>query len=483
MKEDATNAKIVATIGPASRSYEMIRDIIKSGARVIRLNFSHGDIKEHQQTLDWARKASKELDTPVAVFEDLQGPKIRLGQLDSDSFQVKEGEILKITVEPCVGNRDLISIDYPYLHEEVKQGDRILIDDGLISLKVSGVEGKVIRTEVVDGGTIKPRKGVNLPKIPLSHLSSYTKKDEKDLDFAFDNNLDFVALSFVRSAQDVIALKKFMYKTYGREIPIISKIEKPEAVCDIANIIEESSAIMVARGDLGVETSPEEVPVIQKMIISKCNLIGRPVITATQMLESMIKNPKPTRAEAGDVANAILDGTSAVMLSGETAAGDYPLRSVQIMKRIITYTESSLPYHRLVLDHRLDLSESEMNRKKSTTEAIGMATRELSMQIKAECIACFTHSGSTARLVSKFRPSVSIIAFSPIEQTVQRLSLSWGVTPILIPTLRSLNELFEIAPNYLQTLGYVKPGDSIVITAGVPVGTPNRTNMIKVLEI
>ncbi len=483
MLDNRTNAKIVATIGPASRSYEMIRDIIKAGARVIRLNFSHGDFQEHQPTVDWVRQISEELDIPIAIFQDLQGPKIRVGKLEVDSFHLNDGDILKITTEPCIGNSNLISIDYPYLHEEVKNGDRILIDDGLIALVVTKVEGKVISTEVVDGGIVKPRKGVNLPEAALTHLSSYTKKDEQDLDFAFQNNLDFVALSFVRSSKDVIALKKFMYKKYGREIPIISKIEKPEAVSDIANIIKETSVIMIARGDLGVETSPEEVPVIQKTLIRECNLAGIPVITATQMLESMISNPRPTRAEAGDVANAILDGTSAVMLSGETAAGEYPLRAVQIMKRIITHTESSLTYHRLVLDQRLNQEDIEINRKKSTTEAVGVATRELAMEIKAAFIACFTHSGGSARLISKYRPAVPIIAYSPFKQTAQRLALSWGVTPIIIPHLGSLDELLEIAPNYLQTVGYIKPGDKIVITAGVPVGSPGRTNMIKVVEI
>jgi len=483
MQENTTNAKIVATIGPSSRSYEMIRDIIKAGARVIRLNFSHGNYEEHQQTFEWARQVSEELDTPIAIFQDLQGPKIRVGKLNVDSFEVNKGETLKITTKTCVGSREQICIDYPYLHEEVKKGDKILIDDGLIALKVSGIEGKVINTEVVDGGTVKPRKGVNLPGVSLKHLSSYTKKDEQDLDFAFKNDLDFVALSFVRSSGDVIALKKFMYKKYGREIPIISKIEKPEAVTDITNIIAETSVIMIARGDLGVETSSEEVPIIQKTIIRECNLAGIPVITATQMLESMITNPRPTRAEAGDVANAILDGTSAVMLSGETAAGDYPLRAVEIMNRIITYTEASLTYQRLVLDQRLNQEDIEINRKKNTTEAVGMATRELAMEIKAAYITCFTHSGGSARLISKFRPAVKIIAYSPIKQTAQRLALSWGVTPIIIPHLSSLDELFEIAPKYLQTIGYIKPGDKIVITAGVPVGSPGRTNMIKVVEI
>lgn len=483
MKENTTNAKIVATIGPASRSYEMIKDIISSGASVIRLNFSHGDHQEHQRSVDWARQVSEELDKPIAIFQDLQGPKIRVGELEVESFQINEGESLKITTEPCIGNRTLISIDYPYLHDEVEIGDRILIDDGLICLRISKVEGKIISTEVLDGGIVKPRKGVNLPQSSLNHLSSYTKKDEEDLDFAFKNNLDFVALSFVRSSKDVIALKKHMYKKYGREIPIIAKIEKPDAVLDISNIISEASVIMIARGDLGVETSPEEVPVIQKTLIRECNLAGLPVITATQMLESMISNPRPTRAEAGDVANAILDGTSAVMLSGETAAGKFPLRAVNIMKKIINHTEASLTYHRLVLDQRLNQEDIAINRKKSTTEAVGVATRELAMEIKAAYITCFTHSGGSARLISKFRPAVPIIAYTPIKQTAQRLALSWGVSPIVIPQLNSLDELLEIAPKYLKTIGYIKEGDKIVITAGVPVGSPGRTNMIKVVEI
>ena len=483
MNKITTNAKIVATIGPSSRSYKMIRDIIEAGARVIRLNFSHGSAEEHQATVDWARKASEELDCPIAIFQDLQGPKIRVGSLVEKEFLIHRGDKFSITTEQHEGTKELIGIDYPYLHEEVAVGDKILIDDGLISLTVTSIEGKTIHTEVIDGGVVKPRKGVNLPNTLLKHLSSYTSKDEEDLKFAFENKLDFIALSFVRSSRDVIALKKLMYKKFGREIPIISKIEKPEAVRDIDDIMKETSVIMIARGDLGVETSPEEVPVIQKTLIRKCHLAGLPVITATQMLESMIKNPRPTRAEAGDVANAILDGTSAVMLSGETAAGNFPLRAVEIMKRIISYTESSVEYQRLVIDQRLNREDIEIKRKMSTTEAVGVATRELAMEIKSAFIACFTHSGGSARLISKFRPGVPIIAFSPVRQTVQQLALSWGITPILIPNLNSLDKLLEMAPNFLKSLGYVKEGDTIVITAGVPVGSPGKTNMIKVVQL
>ena len=483
MKRLVTNAKIIATIGPASRDASTIKRIIEAGARVIRLNFSHGSFEDHGKTVQWARKASEELKIPIAIFQDLQGPKIRIGSLEVDSFEVSRGEQLRITTQPVTGTRDLISIDYPYLHEEVSLGQRILIDDGIIALRVTAIEDQTILTEVIDGGTIKPRKGVNLPEIALHHLSSYTTKDEDDLAFAFSHNLDFVALSFVRSAKDVMELRACMVRKFGKEIPIISKIEKPEAVTDIDNIIAASSVIMIARGDLGVETSPEEVPVIQKSIIRKCNLAGLPVITATQMLESMITNARPTRAEAGDVANAILDGSSAVMLSGETAAGAYPLKAVEMMKRIISHTEASVDYQRLVIDQRLNREDLEINRQKSTTEAVGLATRELAMEIKAPYIACFTHAGGSARLISKFRPGVPIIGFSPNLQTVQRLALSWGITPIVIPELHSLEELLELAPKYLLYHGFAAAGDTLVITAGVPVGSPGKTNMIKVVEV
>ena len=483
MNKMLTNAKIIATIGPASRDYDSIHNIIQAGAQVIRLNFSHETAADHRRTFEWARRASKVLDIPVAIFQDLQGPKVRVGALAEDSFSLVEGEKFIITTRICEGTKEKISIDYPYLHEEVLPGERILIDDGLISLKVVSVSGQEIETVVEDGGIVKPRKGVNLPDSNLLHLSSYTDKDEKDLRFAFEHELDYVALSFVRSAADVIALKQHMQEIYGRVIPIISKIEKPGAVKDIANIIKESGAIMIARGDLGVETSAEEVPVIQKSLIRDCNLAGIPVITATQMLESMIQNPRPTRAEAGDVANAILDGSSAVMLSGETAAGLYPLRSVGIMQRIIMHTEASLEYKRLVLGQRLNREDIEINRKKSTTEAVGSATRELALAIKASYIACFTYFGGSAKLISKFRPGIPIIGFSPVLQTVQQLALTWGVNPVHIADLVVLDNLLACAPEYLKEGGFVKEGDTIVITAGVPVGSPGKTNLIKVVQI
>ena len=477
-----TYTKIVATIGPASESIEVIMSIIKGGARVLRLNFSHGSAAEQQVRYDRARSASEKLGIPITIFMDLQGPKIRVGQLAEPFFSYEKGESLIISTKTCLGTRERISIDYPYLHQEILEGSQILINDGLVSLVVEKIVDTDIHCTFVEDGTILPRKGVNLPKVPLMHLSSFTDKDEEDLAFAFKNNVDYVALSFVRSAEDVKALKTFMQKKFGHIIPIISKIEKPEAVSALESIIEESSVIMIARGDLGVEVPAEEVPLIQKSIIRSCIANGVPVITATQMLESMMHNPRPTRAETNDVANAVLDGTSAVMLSGETAAGDYPLQAVLTMSRIVLLTERSNDFQRLVFN-QLYSRDSVLPRKKQTrTEAVGFATRELALSIQASFIACFTQSGSTARLISKFRPSVPILAFCPDQTVVQRLALSWGITPILIEDQKSVDSLLAYAPSYLEENGYVKKGDSVVITAGVPVGSSGRTNMIKVFE-
>jgi pyruvate kinase len=483
MRIKSTYTKLVATIGPASESYEMIHAIIEGGARVLRLNFSHGAAAEQQVRYDRIRAASKELGIPVAVFQDLQGPKIRIGSLQEDSFRIERGDTLVITTDPCIGTREKISIDYPYLHEEISPGCRILIDDGLIALEAMSISGHEITCVAAEGGLIKPRKGVNLPDVPLKHLSSFTEKDEVDLAFAFENDLDYVALSFVRRADDTAALRKFMRSRFGREIPIISKIEKPEAVTEIEGIIAQSSVIMVARGDLGVEVAPEKVPLIQKSLIRACLSAGVPVITATQMLESMMQNPRPTRAETNDVANAVLDGTSAVMLSGETAAGAYPLEAVKQMRAIAEYTEQSLEFQRLVLDQRLNWEHVELKSHTGTTEAVGIAARELALAIGASYIACFTHSGGTARLISKFRPGIPILAFSPVLATVQRLALSWGVTPILIDHLASVDALQDYAYEYLTQNKMLTTGQKAVLTAGVPVGRPGKTNMIKVIEV
>ena len=427
-----------------------------------------------------ARKAAVELGIEITIFMDLQGPKIRLGALAEPSYTLEGGEELVLTTEQCVGTRNRVSIDYPYLHEEIKVGNRVLINDGLVSLVVDRIDGTDIVCRMVEEGTILPRKGVNLPGVPLVHLSSFTEKDKADLVFGFKNKIDYVALSFVRSGDDVALLKKYMTETFGHAIPIISKIEKPEAVDNIHQIMDESSAIMIARGDLGVEVPAEEVPLIQKSIIQMGINRNLPVITATQMLESMIYRPRPTRAETNDVANAVLDGSSAVMLSGETAAGGYPLQAVRTMANITSMIEQSEVFKREVMNQILGM---DMLRKQTVTEAVGLATRDLAISVKASYITCFTHSGSTARLIAKFRPSVPILAFSPNKSVVQYLCLSWGVTPILIDELESVDELLLFAPEYLKKNGLVKTGDAVVITAGVPVGSSGKTNMIKVVEI
>lgn len=476
--------KIVATLGPATNDYQTIKAVIEAGARALRLNFSHGTRDEQQQRLDMVRKAAGELQIQVTVFQDLQGPKIRIGQLSQPSFMLEKGNTITVTTEPFLGTDQRISIDYPYLHEEISCGSRILIDDGLLELSVQQVSGKDIICKIIEGGELKPRKGVNPVGVPLSHLSSFTEKDIRDLDFAFDNDLDYVALSFVRKADDVKALKAYMLSKYGKVIPIIAKIEKPEAVKDIHEIIKEAGAIMVARGDLGVEMQLEEVPIAQKEIIHACLEGGLPVITATQMLDSMIENPRPTRAEAADVANAVLDGTSAVMLSGETAAGAFPIRAVQIMHRITCRTEQSDEFYRAVIGQNANREYIDLRLKRTTTEAVGLATRELAMALHASYIACFTQSGSTARRIIKFRPGIPIIAFTPVVQTARKLALAWGVTPVLIADdLKTVDDLLAFAPAYLKEHAMVTAGQKVVVTAGVPVGYPGMTNMIKVVEI
>ncbi|MDX9809852.1 MAG: pyruvate kinase [Sphaerochaetaceae bacterium] len=475
--------KIVATIGPASESYEIIRSCIEAGARVIRLNFSHGTAEEQLLRLQHVRKISEELQIPIAILQDLQGPKIRIGQLQESSYHLDKGQTIILTSESIIGDKKRVSIDYPSLSEEISIGSRILIDDGLIALRVTGVDHKEIHCVVEEGGTLRARKGVNLPNVPLKHLSSFTEKDKRDLNFAFEHDVDYVALSFVRSASDVAALRTYMNTTYKREIPIISKIEKPEAVEDLQGIIAQSSAIMVARGDLGVEMYPEEVPLIQKSIIRSCLSAGLPVITATQMLESMMNNPRPTRAETNDVANAVLDGTSAVMLSGESAAGKHPLGAVETMRRIVVHTEQSAEFKHLVHEQSLNKEHVDMARKRSTTDAVGLATREIALATKAVLIICFTYSGNTARLISKYRPSTPVIALSPIESTVRRLALSWGVRPFLIEHLSSIDASLEYAEQFVKEHHLAKQGDTVVVTAGVPVGEPGKTNMVKVMEI
>ncbi len=475
--------KIIATLGPVSSSYEVILSMINEGVDVFRMNFSHGTFEDHAKVLDEVKKARAATGKNVAVFMDLQGPKIRIGKLEEEFIELEDNQEFIITTEDVIGKDNIASIDYSNLHNEALPGNRILIDDGNIELVVSRIAGKKIYTKVVNGGKLKQRKGVNLPYIKLEKLASVTEKDIKDLDFAFKYDLDYVALSFVRRAADVKHLKDIMMRNHGKIIPIIAKIETPEAVDDIDNILEVTEAVMVARGDLGVETSTEELPLAQKKIINRCNLKGIPVITATQMLDSMIYNPRPTRAEANDVANSIMDGTDAVMLSGETTVGKYPVEAIKVMKKIALKLEKSELYIEKFYRYRKSLSEMNNSEEVSVSEAVGLSAVELAEKIRAKLIVSFTISGGTARLVSKYRPDMPIIAFSPIVNMAQKLSLVWGVTPLEIDDISSVDDLLEAAKIQLKNRQLVESGDKVVITAGVPVGWTGKTNMIKVVVI
>ncbi len=478
--------KIVATLGPKSRTPETIEALLRAGADVIRLNFSHGTFEDHALAVRLVREAAQKLNRHIAIFQDLQGPKIRLGQLDSEFLDVVAGETLVLTTDDQVGgiHSDVkkVSIDHRSLHEEVHLGDRVLIDDGLFEVTVERIEGNEIFTQVINGGRLKPRKGVNLPNIKLK-ISAITDKDRNDLQFAYDHGLDYVALSFVREADDVKELIDAMLTTHGRKIPIIAKIEKPEAFRHIEEIIAVADAIMVARGDLGVETSPQEVPLMQKSLIRQCNIAGKPVITATQMLESMISNPRPTRAEANDVANAILDGTDAVMLSAETAAGQYPIEAVRMMKDIALSVEASDIFKTLM--HKNVLTQEDLLAKACLRieDAVHFATMDLADKVCARYLVGFTNSGASVLGLSKFRPLVPLIAFSPKPATLRKLALVWGVEPLQLGTVTSIDDLLSSATELLLNKGMVREGEIVVFTAGVPVGVPGGANMIKVVKV
>ena len=479
--------KIVATLGPASRNPDVIEGLLKEDADVIRLNFSHGTHEDHALSVRLVRETAQKLNRYIAIFQDLQGPKIRLGQIAGESLEITAGETLVLTTDEVVGgvhdNVKKISIDHRDLHEEVKTGDRILIDDGLFELTVERVEGRDIITRVVNGGRLKPRKGVNLPNVKL-RISAVTAKDRADLQFAYEHGLDYVALSFVRDAEDIKELIDFMLTTYGRKIPIIAKIEKPEAVRHIDDIIQVADAIMVARGDLGVETSPQQVPLMQKTIIRSCNIAGKPVITATQMLESMINNPRPTRAEANDVANAILDGSDAVMLSAETAVGQYPVAAVRLMKNIALSVEASDIFKTLM--HKNVLTQEELLAKVDLRidEAVHFATVDLVEKVRASYLAGFTNSGASVLGMAKFRPGAPLIAFSPKLGTLRKLALVWGVTPLQLGSVvSSVDDLLSAATEFLLNKGIAQVNEIVVFSAGVPVGVSGGTNMIKVVKI
>lgn len=462
------HSKIVCTIGPASRSPRMLRKLIQAGMDVARLNFSHGTHREHAETFALLREAAAALKKNLAILADLQGPKIRTGALaGGGSVTLRTGQKFVITTAKVLGDSTRVSTVFRPLPREVQAGDRILLSDGLIELRVEKVRGQEVVCQVINGGMLGEHKGINLPGIKLK-VPALTQKDRADLRFALAQGADFIAVSFVRRAEDVL-LAKSLIRRAKKDTPVIAKIEKPEAVDNLEEILRVADGVMVARGDLGVEMSPERVPVVQKNIILRAREFRRPVITATQMLESMTQNPRPTRAEASDVANAIFDGSDAVMLSAETATGKYPLETVGMMARIIEEAESSMhDFPRPSLQEKLKVAET-------VAELVCHASRELHMKL----IAVFTHSGFTARLVSRYRPSVPIVAFSPEPEIRRRMALYWGVTSRSISDIKKIDGLAALAEKRLLEERLVRKGDVIGIVAGTPMGIRGTTNFMK----
>ncbi|WP_317845498.1 pyruvate kinase [Schnuerera sp. xch1] len=469
--------KIVCTLGPASEKEEILKELFLNGLNVARLNFSHGNHKEHKKRMDLVKKLRDELELPIAIMLDTKGPEIRLRNFKEEETILSDGDSFTLTTRDIEGDQSIVSVSYEGLANDVKEGDKILIDDGLVEFKVQEiVNGTDIKCTVLNGGTLKDHKGVNVPNIPIN-LPAVTEKDISDIKFGIENGVDFVAASFIRKADDVLQIRKVLEENNGEHIEIISKIENQEGVDNIDEIIEASDGIMVARGDLGVEIEAEEIPLLQKKIIRKCNLTGKPVITATQMLDSMIRNPRPTRAEVTDVANAILDGSDAIMLSGETAAGKYPIEAVKTMHNIAIRTETSSEY--------LDIlkSKRKLDDHISTTNAISRATCTTAEDLKASAIVTATSSGYTSKSVSKFRPKAPIIAATTSERVMRKLALVWGVYPVLSIKSSNTDEVIDMSIHSAMLKGYIKEGDLIVITAGIPVGVSGTTNLLKVHTI
>ncbi|WP_088068579.1 pyruvate kinase [Gottfriedia luciferensis] len=464
--------KIVCTIGPASESVEKLVELINAGMNVARLNFSHGSHEEHAARIKSIREASKETGRTVAILLDTKGPEIRTLDFEGGQAELKTGNEVIITTEPVMGTAEKFAVSYAGLIDDVHVGSRILIDDGLIGLEVIGIEGKDIRTKILNSGLVKNKKGVNVPNVRVN-LPGITEKDISDIEFGIEQGVDFIAASFVRKASDVLEIRELLGKHGADYIQIIPKIENQEGIDNIDEILEVSDGLMVARGDMGVEIPPEEVPIVQKLLIKKCNNLGKPVITATQMLDSMQRNPRPTRAEASDVANAILDGTDAIMLSGETAAGSYPVESVSMMNSIALRIEKSLQYEEL-------FKKRQRENKGTITDAIGQSVAATALNLKVAAIIAPTESGHTAKMISKYRPKAPILAITSDIRICRRLTLVWGVQTQFRERANSTDEMLEHAMDAAQEAKFVSNGDTVIITAGLPVGETGMTNMMKI---
>ena len=463
--------KIVCTIGPSIDTEERIEQLINAGMDVARLNLSHGCREDHLRRMEMIRKVAATMGKNVGILFDTRGPEVRTGDLAEELIILEEGQHFILTTEDVIGNRERVSVTYSDLHNDLQVGCEILVDDGLISLKVLEIKGRDIHCQVIHGGELRSYKGLNTPGTRIN-LPAVGEEDEIDIKLALDNEVSFLAASFARSADDILEVRRLV-EEHGGQIMILPKIESREGVENFDSILEVSDGVMVARGDLGVEIPPEEVPLLQKEFIYKCNIAGKPVITATQMLDSMIRNPRPTRAEASDVANAIFDGTDAVMLSGETAMGRYPIEAATTMSRIAVKTEEGLNYFNFI-------SKMSHSSKKTVTDAISFATANIASELRADAILTATQSGQTARMVSKYKPRAPIIAVSSRKQVANQLTLTWGVKAVVCPPVSSTDDMFNNAIQVSLREGLINEGNLVVITAGVPVGVSGTTNLIRV---
>jgi len=468
-----TRTKIIATLGPASSDRETIAALADAGMNVARINFSHGTHEEKKAVIGQVRAVSSGMSEPIAILGDLCGPKIRIGELEAPSITLREGEGLTITTRAVEGNERIVGTTYPNLVSDVNRGDRILIDDGKIELRVEQVRPEEVKTTVIIGGELKPHKGMNLPGVAVS-APAISTKDFKDIEFAVSEEFDMLALSFVRTPDDVLKLRKLL-DNYNADIPIVAKIERGEAVRSFDAILGCADGIMIARGDLGVELPSEQVPLIQKRLIADCNTTGKPVITATQMLESMISSPRATRAETSDVANAVIDGSDAVMLSGETAVGEYPVKALETMRSIIEGVEMEIGKGRSFVE----VTQAESNIEDAVTAAACRAAELLD----AKAIVAYTQSGSTAMRLSKYRPKTRIIALTPFEKIRRRMSVYWGIRSVIVPEVPDTESMVDTAGRIVAEHGFASKGDIIVITSGTPISVPGTTNLVNIQKL
>lgn len=468
--------KIICTIGPASENPETFRRLAEAGMNVVRLNFSHGSQEEHAERIKMVMDYRRETGKPLGLLLDTKGPEIRMGEMRDGGVTINAGDAFTLTTEEIVGDEKRAHVTYTGLPGDVKPGNSILIEDGILHLRVEGVDGTEIHCTVVNGGVLGSRKNVNVPGVHIK-LTDITDKDKSDILFGIQNGVDFIAASFVQNARDVILIKQYLKANNGGHIHVIAKIENREGVNNIDSIIEEADGVMVARGDLGVDLAVEEVPIVQKNIVKKCNTAAKPVIVATQMLDSMIRNPRPTRAEANDVAGAIAESADAIMLSGETASGKYPVEALETMDRIARAMEESIDYARKIL------TRAPRSGGATITNAISTASCTTAISLEAAAILTPTKSGYTARMVSKHRPPCPIIALPIDAKVLNKLTLLWGVMPMLTPPTKNTDELLEQCEKDALRSGLVKQGDIMVITAGVPLNVSGATNLIKIQRV